>query len=104
MHGLDCIHNQRLQSLSAILVLGEEDVELSYGVEVNPVPPSTPAYILTAMSDFDPQDWERGRGTGLKTCTRSVPPGRLELPAQGLGIPCSIRLSYGGTICYQWFA
>jgi hypothetical protein len=30
-----------------------------------------------------------------------VPPGRLELPAQGLGIPCSIRLSYGGTICFQ---
>ena len=28
---------------------------------------------------------------------REVPPGRLELPAQGLGIPCSIRLSYGGT-------
>jgi hypothetical protein len=28
---------------------------------------------------------------------KKVPPGRLELPAQGLGIPCSIRLSYGGT-------
>ena len=30
------------------------------------------------------------------TAIRRVPPGRLELPAQGLGIPCSIRLSYGG--------
>ena len=27
---------------------------------------------------------------------KEIPPGRLELPAQGLGIPCSIRLSYGG--------
>ena len=32
---------------------------------------------------------------------RAVPPGRLELPAQGLGIPCSIRLSYGGTLGFQ---
>jgi hypothetical protein len=33
---------------------------------------------------------------------KKVPPGRLELPAQGLGIPCSIRLSYGGTLRIQW--
>jgi hypothetical protein len=32
---------------------------------------------------------------------KKVPPGRLELPAQGLGIPCSIRLSYGGTVYFQ---
>ncbi len=27
-----------------------------------------------------------------------VPPGRFEHPAPGLGIPCSIHLSYGGKV------
>jgi integrase len=44
---------------------------------------------------------EHEHGSGLKTLVRVVPPGRLELPAQGLGIPCSIRLSYGGTVIFQ---
>ena len=35
---------------------------------------------------------------------KKVPPGRLELPAQGLGIPCSIRLSYGGMFIFQSLA
>jgi hypothetical protein len=39
--------------------------------------------------------------TNIKQEKIEVPPGRLELPAQGLGIPCSIRLSYGGTSYFQ---
>jgi hypothetical protein len=59
------------------------------------------------MSTSEPQDrkgdekYVRGRANAR---AKQVPPGRLELPAQGLGIPCSIRLSYGGTKNLQAFA
>ena len=32
----------------------------------------------------------------LETLDNQAPPGGLEPPTPGLGIPCSIRLSYGG--------
>jgi hypothetical protein len=44
---------------------------------------------------------EAGTSTGLSLIEKVVPPGRVELPTQGLGIPCSIRLSYGGNIIFQ---
>ncbi len=34
----------------------------------------------------------------LKPLLDVVPPRRLEHPTQGLGIPCSIHLSYGGFV------
>ncbi len=35
--------------------------------------------------------------------TLLVPPRRLEHPAQGLGIPCSIHLSYGGVLIFNYY-